>query len=109
MIWFVAGAALGVVTFHGQAHAQIPGCVATEVTVEDPFALKSPPSKENEPGGLGQQDATAPLAGVPLPRPRGKQRSTDRADDVATREKAFALGQSLEDYCSLKIESDNKR
>jgi hypothetical protein len=68
------------------------------------------PGKENEPRGLGQQDATAPLVGLLLPRPRGKQRgTTDKDDDIAAREKAFASGQSLVDYCNLKIESDTKR
>jgi hypothetical protein len=117
MIWFVAGAALGIVTSHGQARAQAPGCVVMEVAVEDQeaFTQRSPPvvdklGKENEPRGLGQQEATVPLVGVPLPRPRGKQRgTTDKDDDIAAREKAFASGQSLVDYCNLKIESDTKR
>jgi hypothetical protein len=104
MIWSVAGAALGVVTFHGQAQAQASGCVVMEVTVEDQtFTQRSSPvvdkrGKENEPRRLGQQDATAPLVGVPLPRPRGKQRGTadrDDATNIATREKGFASGQSL--------------
>jgi hypothetical protein len=113
----VASAALGIVTSHGQARAQAPGCVVMEVTVEDQeaFTQRSPPvvdklGKENEPRGLGQQEATVPLVGVPLPRPRGKQRgTTDKDDDIATREKAFASGQSLADYCNLKIENDTKR
>ena len=116
MIWSVASAALEFVTSHGQAHAQAPGCVVVEVTVEDQaFTQRSPPvldklGKENEPRGLGQQEATGPLVGLPLPRPRGKQRgTTDKDDDIATREKAFASGQSLVDYCNLKIESDTKR
>jgi hypothetical protein len=114
MILSVASAALGIVTSHGQAHAQVPGCVVMEVPVEDQeaFTPRSLPvvdkaGKENEPRGLGQQDAA--LA-VPLPRPRGKQRgTTDKDDDIATREKAFASGQSLADYCNLKIENDTKR
>ena len=113
----LASAALGIVTSHGQVHAQTPGCVVVEVAVEDQeaFTQRSPPvvdklGKENEPRGLGQQEATAPLVGLPLPRPRGKQRgTTDKDDDIATREKAFASGQSLADYCNLKIESDTKR
>jgi hypothetical protein len=116
MIWSVAGAALGVVTFHGQARAQASGCVVMEVRVEDQtFTQRSSPvvdkrGKENEPRRLGQQDATAPLVGVPLPRPRGKQRGTaDRDDDIATRERAFAAGQDLADYCNLNIENDTKR
>jgi hypothetical protein len=67
MIWFVAGAALGIVTSHGQARAQAPGCVVMEVAVEDQeaFTQRSPPvvdklGKENEPRGLGQQEATIP-------------------------------------------------
>lgn len=117
VIWCVSGAALGLVTSHGQAHAQIPGCTAMEVTVEDQFTQRWSPvvdksRKENEPRGLGQQDATAPLAGVPLPRPREKPRSATDQDDattISTREKVFALGQSLADYCNLKIESDTNR
>jgi hypothetical protein len=78
------------------------------------FTQRSPPvvdkaSGENKPRGIGPQDTTTPLVGVPLPRPRGNQRGiTDRDDDVATREKAFASGQSLADYCNLKIENDTK-
>jgi hypothetical protein len=115
VIWSVAGAALGIVTSHGQAHAQAAGCEVMEVPVEDQFTRRSSPvvdksGKENDPRGLAQQDATPPLAGVPLPRPRGKQRgTTDRDDDIATREKAFAAGQDLADYCDLKIESDTYR
>jgi hypothetical protein len=99
--------------------AQASGCVVLEVAVEDQEALtqRSPPivdklGKENEPKGLAQQDAAAPLVGVPLPRPRGKQRDATDKDDatnISTREKAFASGQSLEDYCNLKIESGTKR
>ena len=79
VIWCVSGAALGLVTSHGQAHAQIPGCTAMEVAVEDQFTQRWSPvvdksRKENEPRGIGQQDATAPLAGVPLPRPRESPR-----------------------------------
>jgi hypothetical protein len=115
IIWCVASAALGIFASYGQAHAQTPGCVVVEVLVEGQgaFTQKSPsvdkPSKENEPSGLAQQDANAPLVRVPLPRPREKQRSaTDKEDatEVSTREKAFALGQSLDDYCSLKIQSN---
>jgi hypothetical protein len=117
MIWSVASAALGIVTSSGQARAQAPGCVVVEIAVADQeaFTQRPPPvvdklGKENEPRGLGQQDATVPLVGLPLPRPRGKQRgTTDKDDDIATREKAFASGQSLADYCNLKIESDTKR
>jgi hypothetical protein len=115
----VASAALGIIASHGQACAQAPGCVVMEVTGEDQeaFTQRSPPvvdkpGKENEPRGLGQQKATVPLVGLPLPRPRGKQRGTTDKDDatnIATREKAFASGQSLVDYCNLKIESDTKR
>ena len=115
-ISYVAGVALAFAMPHGQARAQAPGCVVVEVTVEDQaFTQRSPPvldkpGKENEPRGLGQQDAAAPLVGLLLPRPRGKRRgTTDRDDDIATREKAFASGQSLTDYCNLKIESDTKR
>ena len=109
---YVAGVALAFAMSHGQAQAQASGCVVMEVAVEDQFTQRSPhvvdtPGKENEPRGLGQQDAA--LA-VPLPRPRGKQRgTTDKDDDIATREKAFASGQSLADYCNLKIENDTKR
>jgi hypothetical protein len=119
MIWSVASAALGIVTSHGQAHAQAPGCVVVEVAVEDQeaFTQRPPPAvdklgKVNEPRGLAQQDTTASLVRVPLPRPREKQRGApdkDDAMDVSTREKAFASGQSLVDYCNLKIESDTKR
>jgi hypothetical protein len=86
-----------------------------EVAGEDQFTQRSPPivdkpGEENEPRGLAQQDATAPLVGVPLPRPRGKRRgTTDKDDDIATREQAFGSGQSLADYCNLKIERDPKR
>jgi hypothetical protein len=117
VIWSATGAALGMLTSHGQAHAQTSGCVVVEVTVEDqftqrwsPVVAKSP--KENEPRGFGQQDATAPLTGVPLPRPREKQRDATDKDDpivISAREKAFASGQSLVDYCNLKIETDTKR
>ena len=115
IIWCVATAALGIVTSFDKAHAQAPSCVVMEVLVEGQgaFTQKSPPvdkpSKENEPSGLAQQDANAPLVRLPLPRPREKQRgATDKDDatDVSTREKAFALGQSLEDYCNLKIQSN---
>lgn len=116
IIWCVASAALGIVTSYGQAHAQAPGCVVVEVPVEGQgaFTQKSAPvvdkpSKENEPSGLAQQDPTAPLVRVPLPRPREKQRGAADKDDameVSTREKAFALGQSLEDYCNLRIQSN---
>jgi hypothetical protein len=117
-ISYVAGVALAFAMSHGQAQAQASGCVVMEVTGEDQaFTQRSPPvldkpGKENEPRGLGQQDATAPLVGLLLPRPRGKQRGTTDKDDattIATREKAFASGQSLADYCNLKIESDTKR
>ena len=115
-ISYVAGVALAFAMSHGQAQAQASGCVVMEVTGEDKaFTQRSPPvldklGKENEPRGFGQQEATAPLVGLPLPRPRGKQRGTaDRDDDIATREKAFASGQSLEEYCNLKIENDTKR
>ena len=119
-IWFVASAALGFVTSHGQAHAQAPGCVVVEAAVEDQeaFTHKSPPvvdklGKETEPRGLVQQDATAPPAGLPFaPRHRRDQRGTADKDDamnISTREKAFASGQSLADYCNLKIESDTKK
>jgi hypothetical protein len=118
-IWCVASAALGIVTFHGQARAQTPGCTAMEVTVEDQeaFIQRSPPvvdkaGGDNAPRALGQQDATDPLVRVPLPRPREKQRGTTDKDDamnISTREKAFALGQSLTDYCNLKVENDTKR
>jgi hypothetical protein len=115
IIWRVASVALGIVTSYGQAYAQAPGCVVVEVLVEGQgaFTQKPPPvdkpSKENEPSGLAQQDANAPLVRVPLPRPREKQRgATDKDDatEVSTREKAFALRQSLDDYCNLKIRSN---
>ena len=112
-----AGVALGMVI--SQAHAQTAGCVVMEVAGEDQaaFTNKSSPfvdklRKENDPRGLGQQDATASLVRVPLPRPRERQRDThdqDDAMDISNREKAFASGQNLTDYCSLKIESDTKR
>ena len=116
-ISYVAGVALAFAMSHGQARAQTPGCTAMEVAVEDQdaFTQRPPPvvdklGKENEPRGLGQQEATAPLVGLPLPRPRGKQRgTTDKDGDIATRENAFASGQSLADYCNLKIESGTKR
>jgi hypothetical protein len=118
MIWCVAIAALGIVTFHGHARAQTPGCMAMEVAGEDQaaFRQRSPPvvdkaGGENEQRGLVREDA-APLVGFPLPRPRGRQRGAIDQDDVmnmSTREKAFASGQSLADYCLLKIESDTKR
>jgi hypothetical protein len=118
MIWS-ASVALGIVISHEQVQAQAPGCVVMEVALEDQaaFTKRTPPvvdrsGKENDPRGLAQQDATAPLVRVPLPRPREKQRdATDKDDaiDISTREKAFASGQSLADYCNLKIESDTKR
>jgi hypothetical protein len=118
MVWSVAGVALGIVTFYRQAHAQAAGCVVMEVTVEDQAAVtqRSPPivdkaGEKNEPRGSVQQDAT-PLVGFPLPRPRGKQRGAVDQDDstnISIRERAFASGQSLADYCNLKIESDTKR
>ena len=119
-IWCVASAALGIVTSYGQAHAQASGCVVVDVAVEDQeaFTHKSPPvvdklGKETEPRGLVQQDATAPLVGLPFaPRHRRDQRGTADKDDamnISTREKAFASEQSLADYCNLKIERDTKR
>jgi hypothetical protein len=112
MIWCVAIAALGIVTFHGHAHAQTPGCMAMEVPREDQaaFTQRSSPivdraDGENEPRRLAQQDAIATLVRVPLPRPREKQRDDkDYATNISTREKAFA-GQNLADYCDLKIKS----
>jgi hypothetical protein len=69
MIWSVASAALGIVAFHEQVRAQASGCVVLEVAVEDHEALtqRSPPivdkpGKENEPKGLAQQDAAAPIS-----------------------------------------------
>ena len=116
IIWCVATAALGIVTSFDKAHAQAPGCVVMEVAVEDQesFTQRPPPAvdklgKENEPRGLAQLDTTASLIRVPLPRPREKQRGAPDKDDamgVSTREKAFASGQSLEEYCNLKIESN---
>jgi hypothetical protein len=46
LIWSVASAALGIVTSHGQAHAQAPGCVVVEVAVEDQeaFTQRPPPA-----------------------------------------------------------------
>jgi len=119
-IWFVASAALGFVTSDSQAHAQAPGCVVVEVAVEDQeaFTHKSPPvvdklGKETESNGLVQQDVTAPLAGLPFaPRHRRDQRGAadkDDATNISAREKAFASGQSLADYCNLKIESGTKK
>jgi hypothetical protein len=120
MIWSVASATLGFVTSYGQARAQAPGCVVVEVAVEDQeaFTRDSPPvvdkpGEENEPRGLVRQDAAAPLVGSPsAPRHRRDRRSTTGKDDamnISTREKAFASGQSLADYCNLKIDSDTKR
>jgi hypothetical protein len=116
-IWSVARAALIIVTVQGQARAQTPGCTVMEVAGEDQaaFTQRSPPivdraGGENEPRGLAQQDATATLIRVPLPRPREKQRDDkDYATNITSREKAFASGQSLADYCDLKIESETRK
>jgi hypothetical protein len=114
MVWSVASVALGIVGFHGQSRAQPPGCVVTEVAGEDQaaFTQRSPPmaDKVGEENGTARQDDAAPL--VPLPRPRGKQRSATDQDDamnISTREKAFASGQSLADYCNLKIKEEPTR
>jgi hypothetical protein len=120
IICCVATAALGIVSLHGQARAQTPGCTVMEVAGDDQAAFtqqRSPPvvdkaRQENEPRALGRLDAAAPLVGFPLPRPRGRPRDDTDKDDatnISTREKAFAAGQSLADYCNLKIESATKR
>jgi hypothetical protein len=100
MIWSVARAALIIVIAQGQARAQTPGCTVMEVAGEDQaaFTQRSPSivdraGGESEPRGLAQQDTTATLVRVPLPRPREKQRDDkDYATNLSTREKAFASG-----------------
>src|ERR1700733_5969849 len=77
IICCVATAALGIVSLHGQAIAQIPGCTVMEVAGDDQAAFtqqRAPPvaakgGGENEPRGFAQLDAAAPLVGFPLPRP----------------------------------------
>jgi hypothetical protein len=127
--------ALGLVMLHGQAHAQAPGCLVMEAMVEDQkaparnlppledqeaYAHKMPTKvdkrgKEKTPKHLAQQGATEDsLVGSPpalqfSDGPHGSAGKDDAGTLSSAREKAFASGQSLSDYCNFKVETAEKR
>ena len=107
----VTSVALGLFVPEGQAlaqaelQAQAPGCVVVEVAVEDreEFAQKkpSPVGKrvEAKKSQLAVQGGkTEPISGS----------SSSSTEDSSTREKAFAQGQNMADYCQLKIEAGTR-
>ena len=107
----VASVALGLFVPQGQAYAQAelqaqaPACVVVEVAVEDreefTKKLPSPVGKRDEGKGSKlavQGGKTEPLSGS----------SSSSAEKSSTREKAFALGQNMADYCKFKIEAETR-
>ena len=105
---------------HGQAHAQAPGCMVMEVMLEEQGALAQNLSpaidqqgKEKDPKP-SQQRTTHPLIGSLSARKLGDRQHlsvemNEATTNSSTREKAFASGQSLADYCNLKIETYTER
>ena len=113
-IWSVASVALGFVMPHGHAQAQTPGCVVMEIPVEDrlAFTQKLPPAvdkgaKAKNSKQLVQQRPTDPVIGSPNSFDDGQHRS-DAGADFSVRERSFALGQNLADFCKHKIETETK-
>jgi hypothetical protein len=120
-IWSVVSISLGFVISYTQPHAQAPACVVVEVMGEDQEAStqKLPPAvdkrgKEKAPKHLVQQAATDPLIGSPPAlrfgdHQHGSTEKDEAGTNSSTREKAFASGQSLADYCNFKVETEKKR
>jgi hypothetical protein len=108
---------LGIIVFYGQAHAQSPGCTVMEVGGEAQavFTQGSPTvvdggALDNALTALARQDNATALVRVPLPRPRDRLRDDkDYAPNISARERAFASGQNLADYCNLKIKADKRK
>ncbi len=103
-----------------QAHAQAPGCMVMEVILEEQGALAQNLSpavdqqgKDKDPKP-SQQRTTHPFSGSLSARKLGdRQHLSTEVNEATTNsstwEKAFASGQSLVDYCNLKIETYTKR
>jgi hypothetical protein len=94
----MAGIALGVAILHDSAHAQIAGCIVMEVSADqEPLKheMPLPPIKRVKEKAQKHQLPPA-LADEAETRP-------------STRETAFASGQSLADYCGLKVQPEDNR
>jgi hypothetical protein len=70
--------------------------------------------KKKAPKHRAQQATTDPLIGSPPALRFGdRQHESSEKDDTgtnsSTREKAFASGQSLADYCNFKVETGKRR
>jgi hypothetical protein len=90
---------------HGQAYAQASGCVVMEVTMENREALTNelPPAiekqhKKNRKQSAQQGAIEALIESGSADKDNGRITSS-------TRERAFASGQDLADYCSFKVET----
>ena len=120
-IWSLAIIVAGLGLPHGQAHAQAPRCMVMEVIVEERAALAETfaavvdqRGKEKRPRSARQQAKTQALIVSPSTRnaddlKRGSTVIDEAATNSSTREKAFASGQDLSNYCSFKIETDTER
>jgi hypothetical protein len=120
-IWCAVSIALGFVMPNTKACAQAPACVVVEVMAEKQEASTQilPPAvdkrgKEKAPKHLAQQATTDPLIGSPPAlgfgdRQHGSSEKDDTGTNSSTREKAFASGQSLADYCNFKVETEKRR
>jgi hypothetical protein len=120
-IWSVLGIALGFAVPNTQARAQAPACVVVEVMAEwqEASTQKLLPAvdkrgKEKAPKHLAQQATTDPLIGSPPAlgfgdRQHGSTEKDEAGAHSSIREKAFASGQSLADYCNFKVDTERKR
>ena len=118
-IWSVLGIALGFAVPNTQARAQagLRGCGSHGGQEASPQKLLPAVDKrgnEKGPKHLAQQATTDPLIGSPPAlgfddRQHGSMEKDEAGAHSSIREKAFASGQSLADYCNFKVETERKR